>query len=103
MRITPNPVTINSGSRTPVLLTAMFAGAGLHDAAPTGAVTFSAPTGTFSGQSCSTATDVLTCTVSYTPSGTLSPGTYNNYLSAAIAAVGDYQSGVGYSALKVTR
>jgi hypothetical protein len=81
----------------------MFSGAGLHDAAPTGAVTFSAATGTFSGQSCSTTTDVLTCTVSYTPSGTLSTETYNNYLSAAIAAVGDYQSAKGYATLNVTK
>jgi hypothetical protein len=40
-------------------------------------VTFRAPTGSFSGQSCSASGDTLKCTASYQPSGTLAAGTYN--------------------------
>jgi hypothetical protein len=103
VRITPNPVTVAHGSAAPVVLTAAFTGAGSSDAAPTGTVTFSAATGTFSGQSCASSKDVLTCTVSYKPSGTLAAGTYNNYLTASIVATGDYKAASGYANLTVTK
>jgi hypothetical protein len=66
-------------------------------------LTFSAATGSFSGQSCSSSGDVLKCTVSYKPSGTLSTGTYTNYLRASISAAGDYKEASGYASLKVTK
>jgi hypothetical protein len=103
VKITPNPVTVAHGSAAPVVLTAVFTGAGASDAAPTGTVTFSAATGTFSGQSCVSSKDVLTCTVSYKPSGTLASGTYNNYLTASIVATGDYKAASGYANLTVTK
>jgi uncharacterized Zn-binding protein involved in type VI secretion len=90
-------------SSAPVSMTATFTGAGSHDVAPGGAVTFSAPTGTFSGQSCNTAGDVLTCTVNYNPSGKLATGNYNNYIGVSIAAAGDYQSAQGFTSLTVTK
>jgi hypothetical protein len=66
-------------------------------------VTFSAPTGSFSGQSCSSSGDVLKCTVGYKPNGTLAVGTYTNYLAAIIQATGDYKPASGYASLAVTR
>jgi hypothetical protein len=85
------------------VLTAAFTGAGSHDAAPSGAVTFSAASGAFSGQSCTPSGDVLTCTVSYSPSGTLAVGTYNNYLTASIAAGGDYKAASASANLMVAK
>ena len=103
IRVTPNPVTVAHASTTPVTITATFTGAGSSDAAPTGTVTFSAPTGSFSGQSCSSSGDVLKCTVGYKPNGTLAVGTYTNYLAAIIQATGDYKPASGYASLAVTR
>jgi len=103
VKVTPNPVTVVHGATAPVVLTAAFTGAGSSDAAPTGTVTFSAATGTFSGQSCASSKDVLTCTVSYKPSGTLAASTYNNYLAASIVATGDYKAASGYATLSVTK
>ncbi len=88
IKVTPNPVKVAHSSTAPVAITTTFTGAGSGDAAPIGAVTFSAPTGSFSGQSCSTSGDVLKCTVSYKSSGTLATGTYTNYLTAGIQAGG---------------
>jgi len=101
--VTPNPVTVSVGSTAAVKLTATFTGAGARDAAPVGSVQFNAASGAFSGQSCSTSKDVLTCTVNYTPSGTLAVGTYGNYITASIAAGGDYQASSGSANLTVTR
>jgi large repetitive protein len=101
--VTPNPATVSFGSTTAVHLTATFTGPGAKDAAPTGSVQFSAASGAFSGQSCSTGKDVLTCTVTYTPSGTLAVGTYSNYITASLAAGGDYQASSGSANLTVTQ
>jgi hypothetical protein len=103
VRVTPNPVVVAHASTAPVTLTVAFTGAGSSDAAPTGTVTFSAATGSFSGQSCSSSGDVLKCTVSYKPSGTLAPGTYTNYLRASISADADYKAASGYASLTVTK
>jgi hypothetical protein len=99
----PDPVTVSFGSTTAVKLTATFTGAGAKDAAPTGSVQFSAASGSFSGPSCSTNKAVLTCTVNYTPSGTLAVGTYSNYITTSIAAGGDYQASSGNASLTVTQ
>jgi hypothetical protein len=101
--VTPNPATITHGSTAPVTLTATFTGVGANDAAPSGTVKFGAGSGTFSGQTCSSSGDVLTCTVSYTPSGKLAVGTYNNYLAASITAAGDYKAVTGYANLVVIK
>jgi len=103
IRISPNSLDIPYSSTAPVTLTATFTGAGQHDAAPTGAVTFSAPTGNFSGQSCNTVADVMTCTVSYKPTGKLAAGYYGNYFGVSIAAAGDYRSTECFASLTVTK
>jgi hypothetical protein len=101
--VTPNPVTVGFGSVAAVKIKATFTGAGAKDAAPTGSVQFSAASGAFSGQSCSTSKDVLTCTVNYAPSGTLPVATYSNYITASIPAGGDYQASSGSANLTVTQ
>jgi hypothetical protein len=101
--VTPNPVSVPHASTAPVTLTASFTGAGSTVAAPTGTVTFSAATGSFSGQLCSFSGDVLKCTVSYKPSGSLAAGTYNKYLTASIIAAGEYKASSGYATLAVTK
>jgi hypothetical protein len=103
VNLTPNPVSVLSGSSAPVTLTALFTGVGTYDAAPNGAVTFSAATGSFSGQSCNTSGDTLTCTVSYKPSGKLAIGTYSNYITASMAAAGDYKAAAGSANLTVIK
>ena len=95
------PVTVTKGSTSPVQVTASFTGAGASDAAPNGAVSFSATSGSFSGQSCSSSGDVLTCSVTYHPTGKLGAGTYTNYLSASIVASGDYMAAAGHATLSV--
>jgi hypothetical protein len=75
----------------------------LSDAAATGAVTFSAATGSFSGWSCSSSGDTLKCTVSYKPSGMLSTGSYANCLKTSISAAGDYKAASGDASLTVTK
>lgn len=101
--VTPNPVTVRSGSTTPVTVTATFTGVGPRDAAPDGTVSFSAVTGTLSDQSCKTSQDSLICTVSYEPTGKLAPGTYNNYITASITAAGDYKAASDSTSLKITK
>ena len=59
-------------------------------------------TNTFSGQSGVSSEGVLTCTVSYKPSGTLASSTYDNYLTASVAAAGGLQALSGYATLSVT-
>jgi hypothetical protein len=103
VKVTPNPVKVAHASTAPVTITATFTGEGSKDAAPTGTVSFSAPTGSFSGQSCSSSGDTLKCTASYKPSGTLAAGTYTNYLAAIIQAAGDYRTASGYASLTVTK
>jgi hypothetical protein len=101
--VTPNPVTVRSGSTTSVTVTATFTGVGPRDAAPDGTVSFSAVTGTLSDQSCKTSQDSLICTVSYEPTGKLAPGTYNNYITASITAAGDYKAASDSTSLKITK
>jgi hypothetical protein len=101
--LTPNPVTVSFGSTTTVKLTATFTGVGTQDAAPTGPVQFGAASGVFGGKSCTTSGDMLTCTVTYKPSGTLAVGTYSNYITTSIAAAGDYKATSGSSNLTVTQ
>jgi hypothetical protein len=103
VKLTPNPASVTYSSTAAVTLTAAFSGAGSSDAAPTGTITFGAATGTFSGESCSSSKDVLTCTVSYDPSGTLAAGTYSNYLTASIAAAGEYKAAEGFATLTVAK
>jgi uncharacterized repeat protein (TIGR03803 family) len=103
IRISPNSLDIPYSSTATVALTATFTGAGQRDAAPAGAVTFSAPTGNFSGQSCNAVADVMTCTVSYKPTGRLAAGYYSNYFGVTIAAAGDYQSAECFASLTVAK
>jgi uncharacterized repeat protein (TIGR03803 family) len=103
IRVTPNSLNIPYSSTVAVTLTATFTGAGQHDAAPTGAVAFSTPTGAFSGQSCNTVADVMTCTVRYTPTGKLAVGYYGNYFRVSIAAAGDYGSAECFASFTVTK
>jgi hypothetical protein len=103
VKLTPNPVSVKHGSAWTVTVTATFTGAGSHDAAPSGAVTFSAPTGSFLAQSCTASGDTLTCTANYAPTGKLAVGTYKNYISASIAAAGDYAAASGSVNLTVTK
>lgn len=103
IRISPNSLDIPYSSTATVTLTATFTGAGQPDAAPSGAVTFSAPTGNFSGQSCNKVADVMTCTVSYKPTGKLAVGYYGNYFGVSIAAAGDYRSAECFASLTVTK
>ncbi|MGD0365540.1 MAG: hypothetical protein ABSC93_32050, partial [Bryobacteraceae bacterium] len=103
VRLTPNLVVVAKGSTTPVTLTVTFTGAGSGDQAPTGAVTFSAASGSFGGQACSSSGDTLKCTVSYEPGGTLATGSYVNYLKASISAAGDYKAASGSASLTVAK
>ena len=103
IKISPNSLNIPYSSTATVTLTATFTGAGQHDAVPAGAVTFSAATGTFSGQSCNTVEDVMTCTVSYKPTGKLAAGYYGNYFGVSITAAGDYLSAECFASLTVTK
>jgi hypothetical protein len=66
-------------------------------------VTFSAASGSFGGQACSSSGDTLKCTVSYEPGGTLATGSYVNYLKASISAAGDYKAASGSASLTVAK
>ncbi len=102
--ITPSPATTTYGSTTVIPLTVTISGTGVSgDTAPTAVPTMTATTGTFAAVSCSSAGTTETCTVNYTPSGTAPIGNNANYITATLAAGGNYAAATGRDNLLVSQ
>ncbi len=92
--VAPNVSAVSTtyGSTAGVPASATFIGSG--GIAPSGTVTFSAATGSFSAATCTSSGAALSCSSTYTPSGTLAANTYPGYITASTTADGGY-SGTG--------